>query len=652
MSKFISDEEMTKLESSEPKKSTFISDEEMSNLESENDVSILESLARSGWQGATVGFADEIGAGALALTTDPTLPNYFERLKMNYEMAKDEIRGANKASEEANPGTYMAGDVAGGIVAGLATGGVGSVANLGKVGVQQGVKALSKQALKTGLQGAAFGSAAGLGYSDADLTKGEIEQAATDTAVGGLVGGAGSVLLPTAFKTAGKVTNVTKELVSDLPLAKDFVKAFNTRKQGIPVVGSKAQELIAQDVENISKELVKGTTEQIKQSSKNMGEILKSVKNTEDLPKLIGDFEKQLDVGEYLPDDKAKLQNLLDQLKEKVTKETIEPGKDIAKRNLEKKMRIEEATAPMFGESVSFPNVKETPDALIALRKKLNKEGLEEVSALTENIPEDKITKETISKVKDLNLENLYDLKKRFRDLKESGKVEFSANDTLKTFMKEIDNTIEQKAGKESFSDFLTNKQKMKDAFQAGKIISGLDENSKLGPDVDLNLQKFLINAGDDLKKRPDLKRAFGYLDDNFVNPETKQKAFDITDRVIMNKQADQLGLLSPLSTVRGTAIRTGAAVGRAAGSKITSSTADFTRKLLGTPDPILNKIGQTIDPIFRTTLQKAVQDTTKKDRILWSLSQQPAFREAVQKYYDNEENAVELQPLDVNIDN
>jgi hypothetical protein len=36
-------------------------------------------------------------------------------------------------------------------------------------------------------------------------------------------------------------------------------------------------------------------------------------------------------------------------------------------------------------------------------------------------------------------------------------------------------------------------------------------------------------------------------------------------------------------------------------------------------------------------TLEKALQDTTKRDRLLWSLSQQPAFREFFNEQEQNE---------------
>lgn len=156
MPKFLSDEEMSKVEASFPKKK-FISDEEMNRV-SRSAPGYLESLGRGTLQGVTLGFSDE-------------LAGVYDKVKHGkpYEQGRDESRANNEAARKAHPWIYGGGEVGGGI---------GSA-------VLAGPGALS-------LKGAAAaGAAIGLGNSKADLTKGEIGGAALDTGVGTVLGVAG-----------------------------------------------------------------------------------------------------------------------------------------------------------------------------------------------------------------------------------------------------------------------------------------------------------------------------------------------------------------------------------------------------------------------------------------------------------------------------
>lgn len=130
------------------------------------DVSMLESGVRGAAQGATLGFADELtgalesAAGSLGLVPDKT-----------YEQARDEARAAYQAAEQANPGTYLAGNIAGGIgSAVLAPGAAASTA--GRIAQAAGMGAV-----------AGYGSSNDRDAALADMARGAI--------VGGAVGAAG-----------------------------------------------------------------------------------------------------------------------------------------------------------------------------------------------------------------------------------------------------------------------------------------------------------------------------------------------------------------------------------------------------------------------------------------------------------------------------
>lgn len=153
-------------------------------------LSKLESTLRGAAQGASLGFADELTGGLEALTSDKS-----------YQQARDESRANYKAAEEANPKTYMAGEFGGAAATALIPG-------LGEVTIP-----------KLAAQGAAYG----LGSSNADLTSGkkeDLEQAAEDTAKGGvtgaalgLAGKAVSKLLPAVAKTAVSTLGPSTEAI-------------------------------------------------------------------------------------------------------------------------------------------------------------------------------------------------------------------------------------------------------------------------------------------------------------------------------------------------------------------------------------------------------------------------------------------------------
>lgn len=147
----------------------------------EEQWSKAESLGQGILQGATAGYSDEIG-GALGAMFEKAAdavgkgPNSGKSLKDLYTEYRDLQRKRNEAAETQNPGSYLAGNVAGGV----------------------GSAALAPEALaaKLGTLGGAtaLGAATGLGASNADLTNPNyenIKQATADTALGAGLGALG-----------------------------------------------------------------------------------------------------------------------------------------------------------------------------------------------------------------------------------------------------------------------------------------------------------------------------------------------------------------------------------------------------------------------------------------------------------------------------
>lgn len=238
----------------------------------EGEPSILETAARGAVQGASVGFADELGAAALspleqlrrqAAELIEGTPEHTDKMLRQqgftgdveakddlsevYEELRDTTREANKEAEEANPATYMGADIAGGIIPGLATGGGTAAAGVLKTGAKEAMK----QAAKTG---AKYGAVAGAGYSEADGLTG----LATDTALGAGTGAIAGVGLPLAakgikntIKGAGK--GLQKTLETLVPESEAIKAGYKYGRQGKAIT----QEALDEDLAGISKNILK-----------------------------------------------------------------------------------------------------------------------------------------------------------------------------------------------------------------------------------------------------------------------------------------------------------------------------------------------------------------------------------------------------------
>ncbi len=123
-----------------------------------------EAVLRGAKQGATLGFGDEITGALESILTDK-----------KYTQARDEARAADSAAQSAHPIAFGGAELASGLVTPIP--GLGSVRAGGAIATHA-------------LRGAVAGGLAGLGGSNADLTKGGFGQAVNDTVESALLGGA------------------------------------------------------------------------------------------------------------------------------------------------------------------------------------------------------------------------------------------------------------------------------------------------------------------------------------------------------------------------------------------------------------------------------------------------------------------------------
>lgn len=260
MAKFISDEEMSKIElnsiDSKPSKK-IISDEEMNILEA-SQPSEIDSAIRGAAQGASFGFADEVTGGVEALWEKAKgNPEEFGRL---YQKSRDESREKYKLAEQVNPASYLTGQVGGAIGTSFVPGLQG--ASIGKLALQ--------------------GAAQGLGSSEADLTKGEIGQAAIDTGLSAGLGAGIGYAAPKVMSGLSKIGSKVSGVLDDIGESsiKNATGATGKQLQNFEEgIGRKlyneGQVRFADTAENIAQRVTQSSDEAIQ----NIDESLKLLDN-------------------------------------------------------------------------------------------------------------------------------------------------------------------------------------------------------------------------------------------------------------------------------------------------------------------------------------------------------------------------------------
>jgi hypothetical protein len=260
----------------------------------ESEPSKLESMAFGGLQGFTWDYGDEL-AGALGGAWDYMTDDEKKTLSEAYRENRDSVRERIKKNIEANPVTYYTSDVVSGIIPALFTGGATAAASIAKTGVKAGAKKLGKEVAKEGAEelaeqtlkqsmkeaakiGARTGAAVGLGASEADLTKGELGEAAKDVALGV---GTGALLAPAipagtiGAKRAG--TAIKDTLVENIPALKTLGTGFKAGKEGITL-----------NKEGVRAEIKKYSEELLSKTKLRMQELGLSKKRAEEIADEIG----------------------------------------------------------------------------------------------------------------------------------------------------------------------------------------------------------------------------------------------------------------------------------------------------------------------------------------------------------------------------
>jgi len=200
---------------------------------------LMEALARGSAQGLTFGLADEIGAAGSTLLDTLTGENSALSILDDYRKHRDESRENFAAAEAAHPTASMVGNIAGGFVPALLTAGGSAPATLG---------ALAKSGIK-------YGALAGLGNTEADLTRGEVGKAAKDVAISGAIGGVLAPVADEAVKIAGpgvkavaqKVKNIG-HIAADLGPISTVGEALKQGAMGRRLIGKEANKSLNKEI--------------------------------------------------------------------------------------------------------------------------------------------------------------------------------------------------------------------------------------------------------------------------------------------------------------------------------------------------------------------------------------------------------------------
>jgi hypothetical protein len=185
-------------------------------------------LLRGAEQGATLGFADELGSWLenykmkqelerMGLSQDTlnqkALEEQAKQEKANLEATRQEYR----AAQEAAPIAFGAGQIGGGIATGMATGGLGAGTGLVKQGVISGIE----------------GGLTGYGASEAETLGEALPEIATGAALGAVAPAAGKYVLAPAgklamapVKAAGKAVKNIASDIGQAEIFKDIKKGF------------------------------------------------------------------------------------------------------------------------------------------------------------------------------------------------------------------------------------------------------------------------------------------------------------------------------------------------------------------------------------------------------------------------------------------
>lgn len=231
--------------------------------------SVAESGLRGTAKGLLSGFADE-AYGVVGAVVNPT--DSKKGLLDRYRDSRDYARRRDDKAQAANPKAFGAAEIGGGVTQAFVPG-LGALGAAGK-GAKAG---------EVTVKAAGMGAAAGLGLSEADVTKGQVAEALRDTAVGAGTGAAtagvaryaGGKLAPSALKGTAE-RRATKAAIGNQGKVYDEMMAKgNVEKIGRDLLDEKVVRFGSG-----AKTIAKRASDAKKAAGEGIGEILDEADDT------------------------------------------------------------------------------------------------------------------------------------------------------------------------------------------------------------------------------------------------------------------------------------------------------------------------------------------------------------------------------------
>ena len=547
-------------------------------------ISKTESALRGAAQGASLGFADELTGGGEAVL-DKILGK-DGNLSDLYSKHRDESRQAYKAAEEENPLTSFAGSLVGGIASPIP---LGSTKTVG-------------QAL---LSGAKLGALAGLGSSEKEITNPDILK---DVGMGAGVGGA----LGAAGKGIGKALEAAG--------GTDVGKAYAYGKAGERLQGKEARQRVGNEVVDFAGKTGKDIQDEMLQAAKAKAGMLDEAEATgekmdltdlltnhykEEVEKLPKSFTSEGDAARASLNQPIERAKELNPLYNKASKEPAEGIGGL----MDETYGNPDVTHTEVPEDLKF---EMSPKEIDSFRRALGRLGFE----------------------KDLKDDQVVALAKRL-----SGKVSERLNTEPEMF-----GSINAETGLNPLGEANKKIQSLnsaQDIFNVGKGIDELGSEKALTP----LLQRLESeNVSSDVA-RSQFEKGIGALKE--ANPELgsgiEKQGMALADKYAVTKGINKpfsftgnpaemtKRIMGPAANVLGLGVN---AVKNTAPAKIASTAFNAAPEYINGLAMKLEAKQSKFAPVLR---QLAGETDIKRKAMMFSLMQQPAFREAINTESDND---------------
>lgn len=310
-------------------------------------------------------------------------------------------------------------------------------------------------------------------------------------------------------------------------------------------------------------------------------------------------------------------------------------GREKAEQSLQKKLNRSQAKASLLGEDLIQTKPSIQNDVLQSLEilpdSNLNKETSK---ILQMDIPEDTLSREVFEGWQNMSLQDLQNLKSQFGDLAyNSDKLDAGGKAQASKAYKMITDLIEEKIDPSLKNLYERGNKKMSDVHNASDLFGEINPTGLTEKAKNTFAEKLKSNTDKNANMLNSLSELLGEEGKNLVGESSELATRRFLNRATTTEGGAIGGLVSP----RALAVRGGSLAGTVAKSSL--NPANITKNLINMSDEavggIANRMSSSQDPTiqdFGRKLTNALSSSDKKDRMIWALTQQPAFRQILEQ--------------------